>query len=180
MGRQARKYLHGPIEVGPDSRPAGVPARHWVHANEGFRPRLLGPVSGSRRDPTFCAVDAWRAHGAAKRGIHKYPNGPVQPCVVSRPARVSARHRVRAKQRSLENTRAWGRTAQDPIYIIRPAQVDMLSRLAHPAARHGLRTAEGFRPSLRGRLSRSRRDLAICAVQVLNANGTAQRRTRFT
>ena len=151
-----------------------------MRAIEGFRPRLLGAVSGSRRDPTICAVDARRAHGAAKRGTHKYPNGPVQPCVVSRPARVSARHRVRAKQRSLENTRAWGRTAQDPIYIIRPAQVDMLSRLAHPAARHGLRTAEGFRPSLRGRLSRSRRDLAICAVQVLNANGIAQRGTRFT
>ena len=43
------------------------------------------------------------AHGAAERDTQKYANGPIQACMVSRPARAVTRHRVRAKRRSLED-----------------------------------------------------------------------------
>ena len=99
--RRTRKYTKGPIQVGVVSRPARASGQDGVRANEGFRPRFRGAIARSRRDLAICAVAGLHAHGAAPRTTRKYPNGPRQVGVVSRRARTRARHRVRAKRRSL-------------------------------------------------------------------------------
>ena len=49
-------------------------------------------------------------------------------------------------------------------------------RPSRASARDQVRADEGFRPRMRRRFSRSRRDLAICAVDALNVPGAAQRK----
>ena len=105
--------------------------------NEGFRPELRGTFSRSRRDLAICAFNASNAYGAAPCRPQIELKLPIQVGVVSRRARTRARHRVRAKRRSLGDIRvfaspcgdlaprsrdlccgrpasAWGRAPQNP------------------------------------------------------------------
>ena len=92
------------MQVAMGSPPARAPGQDGVREqrdNEGFRPRFRGAIARSRRDLAICAVAALPAHGAAHRRTRKYAKGPIQVGVVSRHASTRARHRVRAKRRSL-------------------------------------------------------------------------------
>ena len=90
-----------PIRVGVVSHPARAAARYRMRDNEGFRPELRGTCSRSRRDLAICAFNASNANGAAPCRPQIELKLPIQVGVVSRRARVWARHRVRAKRRSL-------------------------------------------------------------------------------
>ena len=57
---------------------------------------LLPGMSSSRRDLAIPRRSAYGAHGAAHHRTRKYPNGPIQIGVVSRPACASEQDGLRA------------------------------------------------------------------------------------
>ena len=63
-------------------------------------------------------------------------------------------------------------------YAKGPIHIDVVSRLARASVPDRVRANEDFRPRFRGSLSRSCRDLAICAVAALIAHEAAHRRPR--
>ena len=85
------------------SRPVRAAARNRMRDNEGFMPYLRGTFSRSRRDLAICALNATNADGAAPCRPQSELNLPTRVGVVSRPVRASARCRVRAKRKSLED-----------------------------------------------------------------------------
>ena len=140
------------------------------------------------------------AHGAAHRRTRKYPKGPIQVAVVSRPARAPGQDGVRANGGFRPRFRgAIARSRRDLAicavaalpahgaarrrtrkYTKGPLQVSVVS-LARPArapGQEGVRANEGFRPRFRGAIARSRRDLAICAVAALHVHGATHHRAR--
>ena len=135
------------------------------------------------------------AHGAAHRRTRKYTKGPIQVGVVSHPARAPEQDGVRDNEGfRLKFRGAIGRSRRHlPIcavaaltahgaaprrlqkYAKGPIHIDVVSRLARASVPDRVRANEDFRPRLRGALSSSRQDLAICAVAALASHGAAPR-----